>query len=65
MWFEINVSKDGLHYFATHERSITTLPKLEEVVKDFSEKFPETEGYSIIVTKQQVVGEGIPVNEII
>ena len=65
MWFEINISKDGQHYFATSERSITTLQKLEEVTKDFVEKFPEEDGYKIDVTKQQKTGVSIPLNEII
>lgn len=47
MYFEINVSKDGLHYFATHERSITTVTKAVQVASDFFKRFPESEGFSL------------------
>lgn len=37
MWYEINVSKDGKHYFATHKRSI----KVESVNNFFSRSTQE------------------------
>lgn len=48
--YEINVSLNGVHFFATHERSIVSERKLKEVYKVFKEKFPEAEGYEISVT---------------
>ena len=48
--YEINVSLNGHHFFATHERSIVSEQKLKEVYKVFKEKFPEAEGYEISVT---------------
>lgn len=48
--YEINVSLNGQHFFATHERSIVNERKLKEVYKVFEEKFPKAEGYEISVT---------------
>lgn len=45
--FEINVSLNGHHLFATHERSISNINTLSCVLKIFKEKFPESEGYKI------------------
>ena len=41
MYYEINVSKNGRHYFATAERSITSFTQAEGLYKIFKEKFPE------------------------
>ena len=45
-YIEINVAKDGRHFFATAPRSIHTYPEdhYEEVLKTFLEKFPESVG---------------------
>lgn len=51
MYYEINVSKDGKHLFATDERSIEFYWELERVYRIFEQKFPECEGYKITVTK--------------
>lgn len=50
MYYEINVSLNGKHFFATAERSIESKWKLEEVYKVFKGKFPKEEGYEISVT---------------
>ena len=49
MHYEINVSKNGRHFFATHERSITTKQDAKKVLDIFEAKFPEEEGYFIMV----------------
>jgi len=49
MFYEINIAKDGKHFFATAERFITTEKKLKEVLIIFQNKFPKEEGYEIIV----------------
>lgn len=51
MSFEINVSKDGIHYFATSERSITTHAKFEQVCADIMRRFPESEGFQVTATE--------------
>jgi len=57
MYYEINVSLNGKHFFATSERSITDHVKLKEVYVNFLDKFPESLGYSIRVTEWQTVGQ--------
>lgn len=49
MYYEINIAKDGKHFFATAERSITTEKELKEALIVFQDKFPKEEGYEIIV----------------
>lgn len=50
MHFEINVAKDGRHYFATAERSITDSDKAAVVVADIIKRFPESEGFTVSVS---------------
>lgn len=64
MGYEINVSLNGKHFFATHERSITNIWKLQEVLPIFMEKFPEAEGYEITVTEWQKTGKHMDIEEI-
>lgn len=59
MYYEINVSLNGKHFFATADRSIRDCGKLKEVYTVFVEKFPVSEGYSISVTEYQTVGKSI------
>lgn len=63
MYYEINVSKNGQHLFATAERSITAIWKAEEVYNLFKKKFPESEGYEISVTRWDKVGKSVDMNE--
>lgn len=63
MYYEINVSKNGQHLFATAERSVTNNLKAKEVYNLFKEKFPESEGYEISVTRWEKVGKPIDMNE--
>ena len=64
MGYEINVSLNGKNFFATHERSITNIWKLQEVLPIFMEKFPEAEGYKITVTEWQKTGKHMDIEEI-
>ena len=50
MYYEINVSLNGKHLFATAERSITSKSQMEEVYELFQQKFPKSEGYTLDVT---------------
>ena len=67
MYYEINVAKFNEktgrydHFFATDERSITNMFKLEEVVKVFKKKFPEEEGYNLTCTNWETRGEEITI----
>ena len=56
MYYEVNVSLNGQHFFATSERSIKESNKLDHVLKVFKEKFPESEGYKITVTYYETIG---------
>jgi hypothetical protein len=49
MFYEINISKDGTHFFATAPRSIQTTGALIEVFSVLDYKFPETEGYKLMI----------------
>lgn len=51
MYYEINVSLNGKHLFATAERSIVNTWHLQKVYNLFKEKFPAEEGYQITVTE--------------
>jgi len=58
--FEINVSKNGKHYFATHERSLTGFAKEAiAMANDFEKRFPSSEGFSIRLTEWECYGTGI------
>ena len=65
MYYEINVALNGKHFFATGERSITNRNRLEDIVKVFVEKFPESEGYEISVSRWQNSGKNIDIDELL
>ena len=56
MHFEINVSLNGRHYFATAERSLRDEASARKAAEDFSRRFPEHEGFSVTVTRYETVG---------
>lgn len=56
MYFEINVSLNGHHLFATSERSIQYTGKAESLYRLFLKKFPESEGYRVTVTRMEKTG---------
>lgn len=49
MNYEINVVRNGKHYFATHPRSLTDPNTIREVADDFRKRFPASEGFRVIV----------------
>ena len=59
MYYEINVSQHGQHYFATAERSIRLESEAAEMLEHFSDLFPVTEGYQINVTQYQTTGKTV------
>ncbi len=59
MYYEINVSLNGSHFFATAERSIKNIRELEIIYNIFKEKFPEEEGYNIMITKWDTIGHSV------
>ena len=56
-YYEINVSRNGIHFFATHQRSITDERTLKRILEVFKEKFPTSEGYQILATAQYAYGK--------
>lgn len=65
MYYEINVSKNGRHYFATAERSITTERELKIIVADFVEKFKEEDGFHMTVSLYKAFSQHIDVETIL
>lgn len=65
MNYEINVALDGHHLFATANRSITDEWKLRKTLKILVDKFPESEGYHISVTRLETCGYPINIDEIL
>lgn len=49
LFYQINVSLNGQHFFETDINSIPNKTTMEKVYKVFKEKFPIEEGYDILV----------------
>ena len=58
-YYEINVSLNGRHLFATAPRSAWTEADVDRIMKVFIKKFPEEEGYKIFVEYWKCSGEFI------
>ena len=63
MYYEINVSLNGKHLFATAERSITDRNTLNRIYDLLAEKFSESEGYKLDVTLCEKCCSRINMNE--
>lgn len=59
MYYEITVSLNGKHLFATAERSVVNTYQLQKIYNLFVEKFPAEEGYEITVTEWRKTGKPI------
>ena len=64
MYYEVNVSTDSGHLFATAKRSITTKIQMKKLVSIFKIKFPAKSGYSLMVTKYEETEEGVNIDSI-
>lgn len=56
MYYEINVAKDGKHYFATAERSLHTLDSAQALAAEFATLYPVIRGFVITITRYETVG---------
>lgn len=56
MYYEINVTLNGAHFFATAPRSIITEEKAEFVFRILQEQFPEQEGFKVTCSRFETVG---------
>lgn len=57
--YEVNVSLNGQHLFATNPRSCVTWTEVSKVHSEIVKRFPESEGFSVMVTHMQCVGEEV------
>lgn len=57
MYYEINVTKRGQHFFATAPRSITSATKLREVHDEMIARFPKKDGFGVSVTRYETIGQ--------
>lgn len=64
MYYEINISKEGRHYFATAPRSITYIKDLQVKLADIMKRFPKEEGFEIMVFKYPEVSTIENIDEI-
>ncbi len=64
MYYEINVSLNGRHFFATAKRSITSQSDLKKVYPAIKAKFPEEEGYKLTVMEYPQIARGIDTSEL-
>jgi hypothetical protein len=56
VYYEINVSLNGRHYFATHERSLTDSEKAVHAYWDLVDRFPKSQGFEVTMTQMKCVG---------
>ena len=56
MHYEINVAKDGRHFFATAERSITNKADAKKLLTHFILAFPVDHGFTVTITEIKKVG---------
>lgn len=59
--YEINVSLNGKHFFATDERSCVTEHDMKKVLAELQKRMPESDGFVITVTKITCRGRQIEV----
>lgn len=62
--YEINVSLNGNHLFATSPRSCVDIHKAKEVFLELEKRFPENEGFTVTLTHWEVSGTRIKQGEI-
>ena len=59
MYYEINISKNGRHYFATAERSIDDNEKAQSVANELATLYTKEKGFEITISRWQKCGERI------
>lgn len=59
MNYEINVAKNGKHFFATTARSATDEQTARKLFDDIKARFPESEGFSVSCTRWDCVGHKV------
>ena len=59
MYYEINIAKNGRHYFATAERSIDDNEKAQSVANELAALYTKEKGFEITISRWQKCGERI------
>jgi hypothetical protein len=59
MHYEINVSLNGRHLFATHERSCRSIEEVKRVLEEITKRFPKEEGFAITIHRYDNSGQQI------
>lgn len=57
--YEINVSLNGKHLFATAERSAVDMEKAEKLVFEFRNRFPVEQGFEVNCTLYSCIGQTV------
>lgn len=57
--YEINVSLNGRHFFATSPRSCNNKIKAEELFDEISNRFPKEEGFEVSCTHWEISGSTV------
>lgn len=57
--FEINVSLNGSHFFATHERSLRSTYDLNRVLPELQSRFKPEDGFEISVSYNPQISYGV------
>ena len=64
MGYEINVSHNGTHYFATADRSIgLDIRKAKQIYQELKTLYPEDKGYKLSVSCWSKIGNPIDMEE--
>lgn len=64
MYYRINVSLYGKHFFATG-KSVDSLARLRSVYTEIKSRFPESEGWKVSVSEWTESGKELDMNEIL
>lgn len=59
MHYEINVSQNGRHLFATHERSCRSFEECKAVLTEIMQRFPKEEGFDVKIFRYDNTGQEI------
>lgn len=63
MYYEINVSFHGRHFFATAPRSLQESFITKQVLREITKRFPEEDGYKITVTRYETFGKVLTMSD--
>lgn len=63
MYYEINVSLNGVHFFATAPRSLTTLSHCTRVYDELRQALTPEKGYEIMVRQWDTVGTRVDMSD--